>query len=71
MVQNLVLNNSDFNFSISSDQLRATQDQPKVVATTGTNAAVVADLRGQLESGALPGGALAYAGSGIHAEYSA
>ena len=71
MVQNLVLNNSDFNFSAQSDQLRASDDRAKVVATPGTDAAVLSNLRAQLESGALPGGALAYAGSGIHAEYSA
>ena len=71
MVQNLVLNNSDFNFSAQWDQARASADQTKVVPTDGTDAAVVADQRSQLESGALPGGALAYAGAGIHAEYSA
>jgi hypothetical protein len=71
VVQNLVLNNSDFNFSAPSDQLRASQDTPKVVATPGTDAAVLANLRGQLESGSLTPGALAPAGKGIHAEYSA
>ncbi|HEV8022048.1 MAG TPA: hypothetical protein VGP41_12325 [Candidatus Lustribacter sp.] len=66
MIQNLVLNNSDFNLSAVSDQLRANFDQPKVVATPGTDAAQVSHLRAQLESGALTS-----AGSGINAEYSA
>ena len=66
MVQNLVLNNSDRAFSAVSDQLRANDDQAKVIATPGTTAAVVANLRGQLESGAL-----ASSGSGINADYSA
>jgi hypothetical protein len=71
MIQNLVLNNSDHDFSLQSVQLQVSQDQAKVVATAGTDAALVSDQRAQLESGALPGGALAYAGSGVHAEYSA
>jgi hypothetical protein len=71
MIQNLVLNNSDHDFSVLSAQLQASDDQTKVVPTTGTDAAVVSNERAQLESGALPGGVLAYAGSGIHAEYSA
>jgi len=66
MVQNLVLNNADRAFSTISDQLRANDDQPKVIPTPGTNAAVAANLRGQLESGAL-----ASSGAGINAEYSA
>jgi hypothetical protein len=71
MIQNLVLNNSDHDFSAQSAQLQARDDQTKVVPTAGTDAAVVSGQRAQLESGALPGGALAYAGSGVHAEYSA
>lgn len=66
MIQNLVLNNSDFNFSAQDNQIRANFDQAKVVATPGTDAAQVAHLRAQLESGALTS-----AGSGINAEYSA
>ena len=71
MVQNLVLNNSDFNFSAQSDQLRANFDQTKVVPTPGTDAAILSNLRAQLESSSLTGGPLRSAGSGIHAEYSA
>ena len=66
MVQNLVLNNSDFNFSAKSDAIRASFDQTKVVATPGTDAAQVANLRSQLEAGTLTS-----AGTGINAEYSA
>jgi hypothetical protein len=66
MVQNLVLNNADHNFSAISDQIRASIDQPTVVATPGTDAAVVAQLRSQLESGAL-----AASGQGINANYNA
>ena len=66
MVQNLVLNNSDFNFSAQSDQIRQSFDQTKVVPTPGTDAAVLAKERGQLASGALT-----QAGSGINVEYSA
>ena len=66
MVQNLVLNNSDFNFSEPSVQLQQNFDQTKVVPTPGTDAAQAAHLRAQLESGALT-----QAGSGINAEYSA
>jgi hypothetical protein len=66
MVQNVVLNNSDHNFSASADALRANDDRTKVVPTPGTDAAVNAHLRSQLESGTLTA-----AGSGINAEYSA
>jgi len=66
MVQNLVLNNSDHAFSAQWDALRASTDQPKVVATPGTDAAVASSLRGQLESGALTA-----SGKGVSAEYSA
>jgi hypothetical protein len=66
MVQNLVLNNSDRVFSSISDTLRASNDQPKVVPTPGTDAAVTSNLRSQLESGALTA-----SGSGINANYSA
>lgn len=66
MIQNLVLNNSDFNFSAQWDQVRAGDDQTKVVATPGTDAAILSRERGQLESGTLTA-----AGQGINAEYSA
>ncbi len=66
MVQNLVLNNSDFALSAPSDAVRANFDQPKVVATPGTVAAVSSSLRAQLEAGSLVSH-----GQGIHAEYSA
>ena len=66
MVQNLVQNNSDFNFSAHDAQLQQNFDQTKVVPTTGTDAAQLSKLRGQLESGTLT-----QAGSGINAEYSA
>jgi hypothetical protein len=66
VIQNLVLNNSDHDFSMQSVQLQASADQTKVVPTPGTDAAVVSNLRAQLESGALTA-----AGTGINAEYSA
>jgi hypothetical protein len=66
VVQNVVLNNSDHSFSVQWDQVRQSDDQTKVVPTTGTDAAVAAHLRAQLESGTLTA-----AGSGINAEYSA
>jgi hypothetical protein len=66
VIQNLVLNNSDHNFSVISAQIQAQTDQPKVVATPGTDAAVNANLRAQLESGALTS-----SGQGINASYSA
>ncbi len=66
MVQNLVLNNSDHNFSSWADGIRIEMDHTQVVASAGTDAAVNADLRGQLESGAL-----AASGRGINAEHSA
>jgi hypothetical protein len=55
MVQNLVLNNSDANFSMWADGLRREQDTVKVVASDGTDAAVVSTLRSELESGTLAG----------------
>jgi|HubBroStandDraft_4_1064222.scaffolds.fasta_scaffold1024256_2 hypothetical protein len=66
MIQNLVLNNSDHAFSAQWAGLQASDDQPKVVATPGTDAAVASHDRAQLESGALTS-----AGSGVNAEYSA
>ena len=66
MVQNVVLNNSSRSFSAHSDAIRAEQDQPLVVATPGTDAAVNNNVRAQLESGALTA-----SGKGINAEYSA
>ena len=55
MVQNLVLNNSDVNFSTWADGLRAAEDTTKVTGSPGSDAAVVADLRSELESGSLAG----------------
>jgi hypothetical protein len=66
VVQNLVLNNNDYALSAASDALRQSQDQPKVVPTPGTAAAVLSNLRGQLEAGTLTSH-----GQGLHAEYSA
>jgi hypothetical protein len=76
MVQNLVLNNSDVNFSTQWDQVRASQDQPRVVATPGTDAEVASNLRGQLESSTLAGAPrvdslLHFQGAGINANYKA
>jgi hypothetical protein len=66
MIQNLVLNNSDHAFSAQWSQLQASDDQPKVQATPGTDAAIISHERGQLESGTLTA-----AGTGVNAEYSA
>jgi hypothetical protein len=66
MIQNLVLNNSDHNFSVISAQLQAATDTPQVNPTPGTDAAVVKSLRAQLESGALT-----QSGQGINANFSA
>lgn len=66
MIQNLVLNNSDHAFSAQWSAVQASDDQAKVVATPGTDAAQVAHLRAQLESGTLTS-----AGAGLNAEYSA
>lgn len=66
MIQNLVLNNSDHAFSSQWAQLQLSDDQPKVVATPGTDAAILSHERGQLESGTLTA-----SGTGINAEYSA
>jgi len=66
MIQNLVLNNSDHNFATQWDQVRASDDQTKVVSTPGTDAAVLSHERAQLEAGTLSA-----AGAGINAEYSA
>jgi hypothetical protein len=76
VVQNLVLNNSDVNFSSQWDQVRASQDATRVVATPGTDAAVVSNLRAQLEASQLGGGprvdsALRPTGAGINADYKA
>jgi hypothetical protein len=76
MVQNVVLNNSDVNFSSQWDQVRASQDQTRVVATPGTDAEVVANLRAQLESSQLAGAPrvdseLHFQGAGINANYKA
>ena len=66
MVQNLVLNNSDHNFSVISAQVQQQTDQPKVIASPGTDAAINKALRAQLESSALTA-----SGQGINANYSA
>jgi hypothetical protein len=66
MADNLVINNSDHNFSAHADNLRATQNQPQVVATPGTDAAVLKNLRAQLESGSL-----AATGRGLNANFQA
>jgi hypothetical protein len=66
MIQNLVLNNSDHAFSSQWSQVQSSDDQPKVVATPGTDTAILARERGQLESGTLTS-----AGTGVNAEYSA
>ena len=71
MVQNLVLNNSSHDFSAHSDAVRASEDQTRVVATPGTDAAILSNLRAQLESGALTGGSLKSAGIAVHADYKA
>ena len=76
MVQNVVLNNSDVNFSSQWDQVRASQDAPKVVATTGSDAQVVSSLRSQLESSTLAGGTrvdsqLRDMGTGVNRDYNA
>jgi hypothetical protein len=65
-MMNLVLNNSDHIFSSTVNALSADANQPKVVATPGTDAAVLGQERSQLESGALTA-----SGRGINAEYSA
>lgn len=56
MIQNLVTNNSDHVFAIHDDAVRAQFDQTSVVATPGTDASQVANLRSQLESGSLNDG---------------
>jgi hypothetical protein len=76
MVQNVVLNNSDVNFSSQWDHVRAAQDRPRVVATPGTDAEVVANLRAELQSSHLAGAPLVdtelqLEGSGINASYKA
>ena len=53
MVQNLVLNNSDATFSAWADGLRAQEDTTKVTGSAGSDAAVAAELRSELESGSL------------------
>ncbi len=66
MIQNLVLNNSDHNFSVIAAQIQSSADRPKAEATPGSDLAVVRSLRGQLESGALTA-----SGQGLNAEFSA
>ena len=55
MVQNIVLNNSDHNFSGWADGLRREEDTIKVTGSAGSDAAVVSDLRSELEAGSLAG----------------
>lgn len=66
MVQNLVLNNSAHNFSTWADGIRIEMDQTKVIPSAGTDAAINAGLRGQLESDSLTA-----AGQGINADHRA
>jgi hypothetical protein len=66
MIQNLVLNNSDHNFSAWADGLRVEEDKTKVTGSPGSDAAVLGEERAQLEAGTLTS-----AGTGIHAEHSA
>ena len=68
MVQNLVLNNSDHDFSVSMDNLSAPSAiTPKVVATPGTDAA----SRRRRIARSWKSGTLTAAGNGINVEYSA
>ena len=53
MALNIVLNNSSRAFSEFPDTDRAEFDQPRVVATPGTDAQVDASLISQLEDGSL------------------
>jgi len=66
MGDNLVTNNSSQNFSTHDIGLVQDANQAKVVATPGTDAAQVSNLRAQLEDGQL-----AASGKGVLAEYSA
>jgi hypothetical protein len=66
VADNLVINNSDHNFSSHADNLRATQNEPQVVPTSGTDAAVLKNERAQLESGSL-----AATGRGLNANFQA
>ncbi len=66
MVQNVVLNNSAHVFSAYNDAVRAQFDQPKVVPTPGTDAAIAANERAQLAAGAFVS-----AGHGIHVDHGA
>jgi hypothetical protein len=66
MIQNLVLNNADHNFSVISAQVQQQTDQPTVVASPGSDTAINASLRSQLEAGDF-----ASSGQGINANYAA
>lgn len=66
MVQNVVLNNSDHNFSVQDDAVRAQFDQPTVQGNPGSAAAVRKQDLAQLESGALTA-----AGQGLNIDHAA
>ena len=66
MPTNLVLNNSSHAFSVHADNIRASDNQPKVIPTPGTSSEVAAHERAQLESGTLNSH-----GEGLNAEYQA
>ncbi len=66
MVINNVTNNSYHTVAVQADRDVATADVPKVIATPGTDAAILPKLRSQLESGELAG-----AGAGIHSDHRA
>ncbi len=66
MVQNLVLNNSSHAFSYHDDAIRVQLDQTKVIGNPGSDAAINANLRSQLETGTLTS-----AGQGIHVDKAA
>jgi hypothetical protein len=66
VIQNLVLNNSDHNFSVQDDGYRVQLDQTRVQGNPGSAAAVRAQDLAALESGSLTS-----AGQGIHVDRAA
>lgn len=66
MVLNNVTNNAYHTEAVQADRVLQSFDTVKVVATAGTDAAILPKLRSQLESGQLAG-----AGAGIHADHHA
>jgi hypothetical protein len=66
MPLNVVLNNSSHVFSEYDDTSRAEFDVPKVTGSDGSDAQIVASLRGQLEDGSL-----AAFGRGLIADFQA